>query len=66
MRKVLAILFTIISLFALKETFYIFNTAEAEIVAHHKQFKIVALSVLIPLTLFTLWLWSGKKKTENI
>ena len=61
MRKILAILFTLVTIFAIKETFYIFITADSEIVAKKTQFGIVALSITIPLSLFTLWLWKGKR-----
>lgn len=65
MRKILAILFTLITIFAIKETFYIFTTTDQEIITKKVQFSIVALSITLPLALFTLWLWRGKRKNIN-
>jgi phosphate starvation-inducible membrane PsiE len=65
MRKILAILFTLVSIFAIKETFYIFTTTDAEVVHKKVQFGIVAISITLPLLLLTLWLWNGKRKEQE-
>ncbi len=65
MRRFLAILLTIITLFAIKETFYIFTTTDQDIVSKKTQFSIVAISITIPLILFTLWLWTSKRKEQE-
>ena len=65
MRKVLAILFTIITIFAIKETVYIFNSTDAEILSHRSQLILVALSITIPLSIFTLWLWRPRPQNKN-
>ncbi len=65
MRKVLAIIFTIITVFAIKETVYIFNSTDAEILAHRSQLILVALSITIPLSIFTLWLWRPRPQHKN-
>ncbi len=62
MRKILAILFTLVTIFAIKETFYIFTTSDPDIINKKAQLSIVAISVTLPLILFTLWLWIGKTK----
>ena len=62
MRKILAIIFTIITILAIKETFYIFSTVDPEIIRKKAQYSIVSLSITLPLLLVTLWLWSDKRK----
>ena len=63
MRKVFAILFTIITIFAIKETYYIFTSTDAEIVSQRNQLILVALSITIPLAIFTVWLWRPKRRS---
>jgi hypothetical protein len=65
MRRIFAILLTFLTLFAIKESFYIFTTTDPEIVNKKAQFGIVAISITLPLLLFTLWLWSGKRKQQQ-
>jgi Na+-driven multidrug efflux pump len=62
MRKILAIISTIITLLAIKEMFYIFTTSDHEIIQKKAQYSIVSLSITLPLILLTLWLWLGKRK----
>ncbi|RZK44253.1 MAG: hypothetical protein EOO90_00900 [Pedobacter sp.] len=64
MRKIIAVLFTVITIFAIKETIYIFTSTDPDIAQKKNQYSIVALSLTLPLSLFTLWLWSGKRKSE--
>ncbi|MEE1943486.1 hypothetical protein VRU48_00105 [Pedobacter sp. KR3-3] len=64
MRKVFAILSTLITLYTLKETYYIFTTTDAEIVKQRDQLILVSLSVVIPLIVLSLWLWRPKPKQE--
>ena len=66
MRKILAILCTLITAYALKETFVIFTSKEAEIVAQRPILIIIALSITLPLAVLSLWLWKSKNnKIEN-
>lgn len=65
MRRFLAILLTIITILAIKEAFYIFTTTDTEIVKKQTQYNILSLSIVLPLVLLTLWLWSGKKNQES-
>lgn len=65
MRKVLAIVFTIITIFAIKETVYIFTATDAEILSHRSQLILVSLSITIPLSIFTLWLWKPRPQNKN-
>lgn len=65
MRRFLAVLLTIVTILAIKETFYIFNTTDQDIVSKKAQYSIVAISICLPLILFTLWLWTGKRKEQE-
>lgn len=62
MRKVLAIISTLITLLALKETYYIFTTTDPEIIKQKGQLILVSFSIVIPLLILTLWLWRPKRK----
>jgi len=62
MRKVFAVLATLITLYVLKETYYIFTTTDAEIVKRKSQLILVSLSILVPLIILSLWLWRPKPK----
>lgn len=61
MRRFFAILFTVLTILAIKESIYIFNSNDQDITNKKAQLSIVAISVTLPLVLFTLWLWSGKR-----
>ncbi|WP_316830212.1 hypothetical protein [Pedobacter aquatilis] len=65
MRKVLAILCTIITLGALRETFRIFTSNEADIVAARQQLIPLAVSITVPLIILSLWLWVSKPRKEE-
>ncbi|WP_199121035.1 hypothetical protein [Pedobacter sp. ASV28] len=62
LRKILAITCTLITLFAIKETIFIFTTSQTDIVEHRDQLKLVSLSITIPLMIVSLWLWRPKPK----
>ena len=59
-RKIIAVILTLITLYAIKETVVIFISSDAEIVNHKKQLILIALSITIPLFFLTLWLWKPK------
>ncbi len=63
LRKILAIILTLITLYAIKETVVIFTSSDAEIVSHRKQLILIALSITVPLVIVSLWLW--RPKTPN-
>ncbi|WP_316785457.1 hypothetical protein [Pedobacter frigiditerrae] len=62
-RKILAVILTIFTLYAIKETVVIFTSGDVEIVSHRKQLILIALSITIPLVVLSLWLW--RPKTPN-
>lgn len=64
-RKFFAILATIVTLWVIKETYYIFTTNDIEIAANRAQLKIVCISVVLPLMLLTFWLWRPKPKSTD-
>lgn len=61
-RKVLAVILTIFTLYAIKETVVIFTSSDVEIASHRKQLILIALSITIPLVVLSLWLWRPKPK----
>ncbi|WP_199141168.1 hypothetical protein [Pedobacter sp. ASV12] len=64
-RKILAILCSLLTLYVLKETYYIFTTADAEIAKQRNQLILVSLSIVIPLIVLSLWLWRPKPKQAD-
>ena len=66
MRKILAVICTLITLFVLKETFNVFITDEHDIVKQRSIFIVIGLSISIPLIILSFWLWSpGRKNNES-
>lgn len=65
MRKIFAVVCTILTLFVLKETVNIFITGEADIVKQRSIFIVIALSISIPLVILTLWLWKPRNNQEQ-
>ncbi|KQB99071.1 hypothetical protein [Pedobacter sp. Hv1] len=66
MRKILAILCTLITLYALKETVVIFISKDTEVIAKREILIVIALSITVPLAILSLWLWKPKHtKVEN-
>ena len=66
MRKILAILCTLITLYALKETVVIFISKDAEVIAKREILIVIALSITVPLVVLSLWLWKPRQsKIEN-
>ncbi|MES2448184.1 MAG: hypothetical protein V4546_13440 [Bacteroidota bacterium] len=64
MRKILAIICTLITLYALKETFIIFTSNDTEIIKQRPILIIISLSISLPLALLSLWLWKPKTKIK--
>ncbi|MFW0716836.1 hypothetical protein [Pedobacter sp. N23S346] len=65
MRKVFAIISTLITLFVLKETINVFFTDEADIIKQRGIFIVIWLSIFIPFTILTIWLWGpGNRKKD--
>lgn len=65
LRKIIAVLVTIITLWAVKETIVIFTTTDADIVAKRSQLILASLSITIPLVIISLLLWRPKSKKEH-
>lgn len=62
MRKILAIICTLITLYAVKETFIIFTSKDADIIAQRPILIVIALSICLPLIVLSIWLWRPKNK----
>lgn len=65
MRKIFAILSTIVTIFAIKEIIFISNTMNVDFAGQRNRLLLVALTITIPLIILTLWLWISKRKTEE-
>jgi hypothetical protein len=63
-RRILALIVTIITLWVIKETIVIFTSDDADIAAKRGQLKIASVSLCIPLTLLSFWLWRPKAKSN--
>lgn len=61
-RKILAVILTLFTLYAIKETVVIFTASDSEIVSHRKQLILIAFSITVPLIVLSLWLWKPKPK----
>ncbi|WP_343534119.1 hypothetical protein [Pedobacter sp.] len=65
LRKIIAVLLTIIAIWAIKETIFIFTTSDADIAVKRGQLKLASLSITIPLVIASLWLWRPTPKGEK-
>lgn len=64
MRKVLAAILTIIIILSIKESINIFTSTDKDMISQRPILIVIALSILLPLSLITIWLW--KPKSKNI
>ena len=62
MKKVLAVIVTIITIFVIKEGYHIFTSTEKDIAGQKPIFMVIAVSLIVPLVLLSLWLWRPKKE----
>jgi hypothetical protein len=66
MRKILAVICTLATLYAIKGTFIIFSSDHVDVVAQRPILIVIGLSICLPLTLLSIWLWRPKNKNiEN-
>ncbi|WP_293306438.1 hypothetical protein [Pedobacter sp. UBA5917] len=65
MRKILAVICTIITLFAIKEAVYVFISQEADMVKQRPILIVISLSICIPLIVLSLWLWKPRAKNNG-
>lgn len=64
MRKILAVIVTIVTIFAIKEGYTIFASTEKDIIGQKPILIVISLSIIIPLILLSIWLW--RPKNQNI
>lgn len=62
MRKVLAFITSVVTLFAIKEGYHIFTSTEKDIAGQKPILMVIAFSIIIPLILLSIWLWRPKRK----
>jgi len=65
LRKILAILVSIATIWAIKETIVIFTSSDADIATKGPQLKLASLSIAVPLTIASFLLWRPKPKGED-
>jgi len=65
LRKVIAVIVTLITIFAIKETLFIFTTSQADIAASRHWLILASISITIPLIIACFWLWKPKYKEED-
>ncbi|TKC04594.1 hypothetical protein FA048_19215 [Pedobacter polaris] len=65
MRKVFAIISSIITIFAIKEGYHIFTSSDKDIISQRPILIVIALSIIIPLIVLSLWLWKPKNNNPE-
>ena len=65
LRKIIAVLVTLITIWAIKETFFIFTTSQTDIAAGRHWLILASLSITVPLIIACFWLWKPKYKGED-
>lgn len=60
MRKIFAVLCSLLAIYAIKETVVIFISDNAEVITKRPILIVIALSITIPLIFLSLWLWKPK------
>lgn len=65
MRRIFAVICTLLTLYAIKETIFICLAKDPDIVAQRAILVTAALSITIPLLILSLWLWKPRPKIEN-
>ncbi|MGM9479372.1 hypothetical protein ACS5PU_23320 [Pedobacter sp. GSP4] len=65
MRKILAVICSLITLFAIKETVYVFTSTEPDMVKQKAILIVIALSITVPLFILSFWLWIPKRKNNG-
>lgn len=65
MRKVLAAIVSIITIFAIREGFNIYTSTEKDVIGQKPILLVIALSIILPLLLLSFWLWKPKAKNSD-
>lgn len=67
MRRIFAIVSSILTLYAIKEGFTIYFSTDKDVIGQKPILLVIALSIIIPLLILSLWLWKPKsQKQENL
>jgi len=62
MRRFLAVICSLLTLFAIRETVYIFTTMDKDVVSQRSMLILTSLSITIPLFILSFWLWIPRPK----
>ena len=66
MRKVFAIITTVLTFLALKEGFTLMMSTDQDIVGQKPILIVIAISIILPLLFLSFWLWKPQNnKTED-
>ncbi|SEQ95393.1 hypothetical protein [Pedobacter rhizosphaerae] len=65
MRKFLAVICSLLTLFAIRETVYIYTTVDQDVASQRSMLILTALSITIPLFILSFWLWIPKRKQQD-
>ena len=60
MRKTLAVVLAILTLFAIRESYFIITSTDKALTGQKPIWIVIALSIIIPLALLSVWLWRSK------
>lgn len=64
MRKILAVIVTIVTIFTIKEGYSVFTSTEKDVIGQKPILIVISLSIIIPLILLSFWLWRPKTKAD--
>lgn len=66
MRKIFAIITTILTFLALKEGFTLLMSTDKAIAGQKPILMVIAISIILPLLFLSFWLWRpNKNKSDN-
>ena len=65
MRKVFAIITTVLTFLALKEGFTLLMSEDQSIAGQKPILIVIAISIILPLLFLSFWLWSPKNKKSE-
>ena len=63
--KILAILFTLFTFGALKESYRIFTSAAPDIAANRTQLMIIGVVITLSFLVFAIWFWKKSAATKK-
>lgn len=65
MRKIFAIITTILTFLALKKGFTLMMSTDKDIAGQKPILIVIAISIILPLLFLSFWLWKPKKDSSD-